>query len=1357
MVFPQHKKLSYLLNDEEKAEIDSICSFDSNHLISCDDHQYIAVSSDGTQIVTLNAETYQLKLCKFDKITQLREINCAGFKNIDMPLEKIKWSLSISNEFTLADGTIDVLIAVSHFKSEINYKSHFDDEEVDDINNYSDDMIYTEKSLASTWIISVAQQSRIFSSINNLGGIVKFLDNKGDDSTEIVLINMDGIIKYLIKHEKIRGMINKKHNDMFNFFRSNESIEYFNFPTKFINQLKKSSMNETWFFVQRRLVKGRFVVEDYKDKIQTVEMYNLKANSLENTFQKFEKYVMGNGPSCFAISNNETLFAYCHGANCITIYLMENGLKVTTRKFNDKNIQILFFDFIQDDSKLLIVIEKGRYNNDTEEIDIIPIIVIWDLFDCSDNCVKRINDSYSLFPTKYEYPQRLINSSGNLIIITEGGTIISILEESEIIKLLSSENNNMRNIIILDNSHYINDTFLSSSSSPITDYHLIYNSFGERLCFKPENNKEIIIKNPEPWLQNKRYKRISVYLDDNKSIQLIIGELTVQVWRKRKSGLKVLEYIWANKHTEKHKQFQIHLLKVGLNGFYLKLHIPSGNSPQLGNEIEFEWPEKVNTPVDACQTLEFLEKIRHESNNLKEKLHIENLIQKTEIIIKKFFVKKCGLWRMLDIRFDIMANLIRGNRVSIIRKILSSKSGDGKSKYLHIPRCYSWSKQIKETDLEIAIKCTNRRHRKYTIIIKYLLDYYSDNAIKTSNWMFTVVKAIPLLYDNQLTFYVKELFQKPCFGSNEVCLKRINISSKVMKDIIKNNKKNIHAIKVDTSLPKKNNGDGFIRKLFSRKQSEKMTTSNVIGTKSSSTPNQVYVVPLPDFTLYPEGIDDKRKECWMIFLKFLKLLIWPRGHVIRKEEKMSPFLRMIRNENSAEIYDNPSIAAIIDFKWNLARSFFFRKILLYFIFTMCYVLMVYSFEGYRIAPLTENDENVAILVSIVIYYSAILIGFFWTGGYLLNTERIRLKYDGWKRYFNFYNFFDSVSILLPMICYFTGFVRFKADYMTPFTILVISFEHLLLLRYFEKTGAYIYIIDNILKQIIPFLLFILLFVFGIGFSMFALLKDNHIKPEGTTYQFDVNGKDTIEMKQRIDVDNYYANLLKSIEAVFFWTNGRWDQLDQWNIWEVDVISIIGSILLVTILQNMLIAIMTSAFDDAKEISRHAVLKFRAEMIADYETIEKLSGNEDGNPRYIYFTANSNYIERWLKKSKKARDNHKNLLAKVDDDGDDSNDDDNCDDDNCDDDNCDDNNSGGNIVDSDGNLTNSLQIPSSNTFNTLQSEEQVIPLSSYWFVDEDENKSQTLLITSLKIKSNDNNQILQDKIDQLIYLLQNQNN
>jgi hypothetical protein len=68
------------------------------------------------------------------------------------------------------------------------------------------------------------------------------------------------------------------------------------------------------------------------------------------------------------------------------------------------------------------------------------------------------------------------------------------------------------------------------------------------------------------------------------------------------------------------------------------------------------------------------------------------------------------------------------------------------------------------------------------------------------------------------------------------------------------------------------------------------------------------------------------------------------------------------------------------------------------------------------------------------------------------------------------------------------------------------------------------------------------------------------------------------VEQVIDVnsisDNYYTNFIKSVESVFFWTSGRWDQLEQWNFWPVDVYSIIGSILLVTILQNMLIAIMT---------------------------------------------------------------------------------------------------------------------------------------------------------------------------------------
>src|SRR5256886_14046489 len=95
----------------------------------------------------------------------------------------------------------------------------------------------------------------------------------------------------------------------------------------------------------------------------------------------------------------------------------------------------------------------------------------------------------------------------------------------------------------------INSNSSSSTAAAINssakDYHLIYDFSGKRLDSKSENHQEVV-KNTEPWTHNKYYKCVSVYLDNEKSIQLIIGESTVQVWRKRKGGLSILEYIWTN-------------------------------------------------------------------------------------------------------------------------------------------------------------------------------------------------------------------------------------------------------------------------------------------------------------------------------------------------------------------------------------------------------------------------------------------------------------------------------------------------------------------------------------------------------------------------------------------------------------------------------------------------------------------------------------------------------------------------------------------------------------------------------------------------------------------------------------------
>jgi len=86
-----------------------------------------------------------------------------------------------------------------------------------------------------------------------------------------------------------------------------------------------------------------------------------------------------------------------------------------------------------------------------------------------------------------------------------------------------------------------------------------------------------------------------------------------------------------------------------------------------------------------------------------------------------------------------------------------------------------------------------------------------------------------------------------------------------------------------------------------------------------------------------------------------------------------------------------------------------------------------------------------------------------------------------------------------------------------------------------------------------------------------------VDASGSSFNLNINGiEGTIDQKIDVDnkSDNYFTDFFKSVESVYFWTSGRWDQLEQWDFWPVDFYSIIASILLVTILQNMLIAIMT---------------------------------------------------------------------------------------------------------------------------------------------------------------------------------------
>ncbi|CAG8851178.1 27036_t:CDS:1, partial [Racocetra persica] len=70
-------------------------------------------------------------------------------------------------------------------------------------------------------------------------------------------------------------------------------------------------------------------------------------------------------------------------------------------------------------------------------------------------------------------------------------------------------------------------------------------------------------------------------------------------------------------------------------------------------------------------------------------------------------------------------------------------------KNLHFPRQCKWPSDQKTSDLQLAITSAGT-NRNDTVIVGYLLNYYSDNAMNNAGWMTTVSQALPDLYDHNM-------------------------------------------------------------------------------------------------------------------------------------------------------------------------------------------------------------------------------------------------------------------------------------------------------------------------------------------------------------------------------------------------------------------------------------------------------------------------------------------------------------------------------------------------------------------------------------------------------------------------------
>jgi hypothetical protein len=105
------------------------------------------------------------------------------------------------------------------------------------------------------------------------------------------------------------------------------------------------------------------------------------------------------------------------------------------------------------------------------------------------------------------------------------------------------------------------------------------------------------------------------------------------------------------------------------------------------------------------------------------------------------------------------------------------------------------------------------------------------------------------------------------------------------------------------------------------------------------------------------------------------------------------------------MYDNPATEAIIDFRWQKARNFFFFLFLRFLVFAFCFMFISWEYLSHEI--ISEKFRNFLVALIFIFYYIA---------AYLLVTESIQLYYHGPRKFFfNIFNIFDVCSILLPVI------------------------------------------------------------------------------------------------------------------------------------------------------------------------------------------------------------------------------------------------------------------------------------------------------------------------------------------------------
>ncbi|CAG8576470.1 6087_t:CDS:2 [Funneliformis mosseae] len=1071
--------------------------------------------------------TQKFKIIEFEKYDQVGKAKLYDIKTdlFDGCKRYSKWMLAISNQ--IEQGVIFVAISCvteSDMLVRNDESNNLDKDNISEIKEIKiDECNFSESKPSSgkTVIYKIElnlknekdnNEPNIYK-MENMGGVVLFVHDKSTHDNYCFIFNAGGIHRRTICDNILNG------------------LEHFNYPRRLENELNNLRKTKSCISrIKNSVFDHYFYIEQYKEGVQVMQLYDLKTMQIRQIFNMHEDKQYSNEYSkpILAISKNEQIIAFSSGNGKLTLYLIENGLEIINKSF-EKDTKIIACEF-KDDDKLMIIIKTSQSQRGE--------MLLWDLFNSSKNRFRSICDGIELDEGN-ENPSYNAKIPGKFVSVTSNGTILSIYDSILEIKPKKDQ------ILVSPYS-----TVFSTDKSQVGKPNEMIKSKCENVSIFHQGSTGIaqpLVHNCEPWDNQIFENKMWIYLDKEGSLQLYIGKNTIQVWRKtmKKNHKFALEYFWADNND----QLEVTKLIVYDNGFQLKWK-------ETNVEFQIQWPfENHKIPIQhACDALEYL---NDQSNHLigYDNQHaFEEIKSNISAMIWKFIKNYPDIWRMMDIRYNLMNKIINSGSNPLIKHILF---GDGKEKqYLHIPRTIRWVDSNNsesdlpkpDSDLQTAIKLCKpdiERNRRI-LIVTYLLEYYATKATEHPGWLITIPDALPYLYEFKLEHYVSELFYKRCMEGIEISNiieytdiipKRYQVTLNTKQDLLAFNPISKLISTSKQKISPKVLGDNL--ELGLKKIWVKICTNEQL--KYSPT---VKMVPLYNFTVNNTSQKvESDKSSYII--KLFRLLFIPRS--FKESHLLSPFVQIIRLEEDDEIFNNP-------------------------VFHICNLFC----------------------------------------GYLLIVELKQFIHYGWRHYFNLFNIVDLISVVIAIIV--------MSIYAAPSFSSKDAFANVVTTRRIAATITF-----TMLLLWFELILYLRLLSAGIAHSFLLLLQH----PEFT------------ELDQT--ENNPARNYIISFISTYNWLNGEFLQQDTWDIWQVKIITLFGSMLLITILQNMFIAFIWGVYAEAYTKGRSALLRFRAESISDYEALEQIYFDPPiPEPKYIYYLGKSKSYKDWDSKVR-SRESENNKL------------------------------------------------------------------------------------------------------------------